>query len=216
MADPELRDLERRYRSAEALEDEVAWLRARLRAGDLTEANLELLVYCGHKAACEMLGEDPPLRPEHSYEWECGFTNWGEDVEVAMVFACAERALEHARAVEMDVALRTILCTKMEEFLSAARRWRRERSKADLTQMVALESELAGLYFDHPGNPLDEYHSFLFEKFGLVLEGRRVNRVTGPNCGGVGMYLGRIVGEQDATATILKGITAHVLGANPS
>lgn len=52
VSDANLRALERRFRETGSVEDEAAWLRARIQAGELKRTRLELAAYCGHEAAC--------------------------------------------------------------------------------------------------------------------------------------------------------------------
>lgn len=59
VSDARLRELERRWRETRAHEDELAWLRARLRAGELGPERLGLAAWCGHRAAREALEDDP-------------------------------------------------------------------------------------------------------------------------------------------------------------
>lgn len=52
MSSPEkLAELERRWRESKSPADEAAWLRERVKAGDLTEERLELAASCGHQGA---------------------------------------------------------------------------------------------------------------------------------------------------------------------
>lgn len=61
VSDADLRELERRFRETGSVEDEAAWLRARVKTGDLEQSKLELAAYCGHQAAVEAAGmTDPP------------------------------------------------------------------------------------------------------------------------------------------------------------
>ncbi len=57
MTDGALRALERRWRATGAVEDEAAWLAARLRAGVLAEARLRAAARLGHRAAQAALGD---------------------------------------------------------------------------------------------------------------------------------------------------------------
>ncbi len=56
--DDAVRAAERRHRVSGAREDEVAWLRERLRAGDLTPERCELAAFVGHPAAATVLERD--------------------------------------------------------------------------------------------------------------------------------------------------------------
>lgn len=51
MTDSHLRDLERRFRASGSVEDEAAWLRARVQAGELSQERLELASALGHRGS---------------------------------------------------------------------------------------------------------------------------------------------------------------------
>lgn len=51
MSDQKLRELERRWKESESVEDEAVYLRERVRVGGLTQDRLELAASCGHPAA---------------------------------------------------------------------------------------------------------------------------------------------------------------------
>lgn len=62
MSDEHLRELERRWKETGTVEDEAAWLKERVRVGDLTQERLELAAYLGHEAAqdiTESMGWSP-------------------------------------------------------------------------------------------------------------------------------------------------------------
>lgn len=59
MSDAELRELERRWSSGGDLEDEAAWLRARVRAGELDLDRLERAAAAGHEGAARALEREP-------------------------------------------------------------------------------------------------------------------------------------------------------------
>lgn len=63
MSDSSLREVERRFRASGSVEDEAAWLRARLQAGALEQSKLELAAYCGHPAALLALERKRESRP---------------------------------------------------------------------------------------------------------------------------------------------------------
>ncbi len=75
MADVDLRELERRFRASGLLEDEAAWLRARVQAGDLEQSRLELAAYCGHEVA--RLVSTPSAPPVDLEDWVRGLGRWG-------------------------------------------------------------------------------------------------------------------------------------------
>ncbi len=53
MSDSKLRELERRWRETGSVEDEAAYLRERVRVGDLTEERLEVAAYWGASGGSE-------------------------------------------------------------------------------------------------------------------------------------------------------------------
>lgn len=80
MTDARLRELERRFRLAGSVENEAAWLRARVQAGDLRPSNLELAAFCGHEAARRVVARPiPSLVIE--VEWLTLVHGFGENVE---------------------------------------------------------------------------------------------------------------------------------------
>lgn len=87
MSDARLRELERRWHESGALEDEVAFLNARVRAGDLLPMRVLQAAACGHEAA--LRASDAELPPPLSNAW----TAWlraepGElHARVALAFA---------------------------------------------------------------------------------------------------------------------------------
>ena len=56
VSDQRLRELERKWRETGSVEDEAAYLRERVRVGDLTQERLELAAYCGHEGAGRATG----------------------------------------------------------------------------------------------------------------------------------------------------------------
>ncbi|MGE0708062.1 MAG: hypothetical protein AB7T09_08645 [Planctomycetota bacterium] len=66
MSDEHLRELERRWKLSGAVEDEAALLRANVRAGSLSESDLELAAYLGHEAAGRVIG--PVVAPKDTVE----------------------------------------------------------------------------------------------------------------------------------------------------
>ena len=72
MSDQRLRELERRWRETGSVEDEAAYLRERVRVGDLTQERLELAAHCGHEGARRALGQEPiapPRSPSETTSW---------------------------------------------------------------------------------------------------------------------------------------------------
>ncbi|MGE0709047.1 MAG: hypothetical protein AB7N76_00135 [Planctomycetota bacterium] len=56
LTDSALRELERRFRASGDLDDEAAWVRARVKAGELEERRAELAALCGHAGAARATG----------------------------------------------------------------------------------------------------------------------------------------------------------------
>jgi len=54
VADADLQELERAWQASGSVEDEASYLRERVRTGDLSDSELELLAGCGHAAACRL------------------------------------------------------------------------------------------------------------------------------------------------------------------
>ena len=115
MSDARLRELERRFKESGLPADEEAWVRARVRAGDLDEARLQLLAYLGYPLA-RLLCERPPgwsCGPACGYleteggqvfahdrgceafvdHWSWGLAEWGAEVELRAALALVPPAL---------------------------------------------------------------------------------------------------------------------------
>lgn len=59
VTDTRLRELERRYKQSGTVKDEAAWLLERVRAGELTDAQLQLFALLGHQGAASAVGTVP-------------------------------------------------------------------------------------------------------------------------------------------------------------
>lgn len=70
MTDSDLRALERRFRSSGSIQDEVAWLRGRLQAGEVALDGLRLAALLGHEGARGALGEAAPQPTLVFREWD--------------------------------------------------------------------------------------------------------------------------------------------------
>ncbi len=82
MADHELRTRERRWRESGAPCDEVAFLLARVRAGDLAAEQLALAAFLGHDPAREALGAAAPVPPPDLAAWVYELSRWGPETSV--------------------------------------------------------------------------------------------------------------------------------------
>jgi hypothetical protein len=100
VSDQTLSDLERRWRTTDAIADEAVYLLERVRVGDLARERLDLAAYCGHEGAALILagsGEATPPVPETLTLWIDGLRRWG--LEVSARAAVALYALELRRSV---------------------------------------------------------------------------------------------------------------------
>lgn len=83
MSDAILRQLARRWHETKSIDDEVAYLRERVRAGDLVYEQLQLAAYCGNVAAGAVTGVCPG--PSEIVDWlrglrSMGRTSWVESI----------------------------------------------------------------------------------------------------------------------------------------
>ena len=84
MTDSRLQELKRAWKASGSVEDEAAYLRERVRVGDLTQERLELAAYCRHEAALRVLCQHvmpprpkpTPLESEHDH----GFSEWQKEL----------------------------------------------------------------------------------------------------------------------------------------
>lgn len=105
MSDSNLRDLERRFRASGSAEDEAAWLRARVQAGQLEERKLELAAYLGYGAARIATGEesDGVGASTDLQGWVLGLAGWGVEACGRVTVAAAVFDWEgHDYPVPMD------------------------------------------------------------------------------------------------------------------
>lgn len=94
MSDLSLRELERRWRNTGSLADEAAFLRERLRTGDLAQEHLEIAAYCGRKPAMQVAGIALPMTPVS----DCSDTiKWLENMPPVKHAVLVRAALEVAR-----------------------------------------------------------------------------------------------------------------------
>lgn len=86
MTDLSLRELERRFRESASVEDEVAWLRARLAAGKLDAHQVELAAFLGHPG-CALIRGEPQVRLEPK-EWAKRMVSLGSNAPAFALEAC--------------------------------------------------------------------------------------------------------------------------------
>jgi hypothetical protein len=84
-----------RWRASGLVEDEVAWLHERVRAGDLRVDALRLAAHLGHAASAKLVGSPTPCASPR---------RWADHVGVGGVEACIRAAVAAARAVARDHA----------------------------------------------------------------------------------------------------------------
>jgi len=88
-----LRELERRWQRSGALLDEVALLRGRVRAGELSPERLELAAFCGHAgagAACSSASQVPERDPQEAL---AALARWGKPAVVCVCVLAARTVL---------------------------------------------------------------------------------------------------------------------------
>lgn len=95
MSDGQLHELERRWRETRSTPDETAWLRERVRAGQLSEARLELAASCGHPAAERACGISSASAAPGLGEMLAGLARFGasESPVAAVAARCATLAI---------------------------------------------------------------------------------------------------------------------------
>jgi hypothetical protein len=91
VSDERLRELERRWKETGAVEDGAAWLRERVRVGDLTQERLELAAHCGHQAATTLTRGNPEALSLQ--EWLGTFPDGGDGAVTRLKIGLARAAL---------------------------------------------------------------------------------------------------------------------------
>lgn len=113
MTDSELRRLERVFRESGSVEDEAAWLRARVRSGEVSEERLRLAAYVGHQAAALSLGPENPERPEALDKWLRQLSShWDQE-------ACVRAALAAISVTPPEFRANA----RLAEVIALAERW---------------------------------------------------------------------------------------------
>lgn len=128
MIDEDVHELERRWRETGAVDDEAAWLRARVRTGALSHDCLRLAVWLGHPAAAAALADELEV-PSELDEWVRGLEMW------------------HPELVIIALAAAALACESPPAEGLAAWAWRR-LTGAESTEIVEFESgrgELEGV-----------------------------------------------------------------------
>ncbi len=94
MTDQDLRALHAKWKSSGAPADGAAYLRALVRSGSMTEAQLRVAALCGH-AGARYAVDDPGDQPSNPVEFVLALKDYGPEVYVRAAVA----ALEYARDV---------------------------------------------------------------------------------------------------------------------
>lgn len=107
MSDRRLRELERRWKESQSVEDEGNYLRERVRVGDLTEQQLALAAHWGHEGASRALGR--AWKPTDLWRLLSSpetRRSWFDDVE---------RLYGTARAIELVCNLGRVVASRWPE-----------------------------------------------------------------------------------------------------
>lgn len=128
MSDEKLRDLERRWKNTGRIEDEVAFLRERVRLGELDPARLELAAFLGHPASRLASGRSgkPDFETEDLHHGIAHMPRFGHEACVRALVAIGRAAMTHWHRAETipSEALRAaedfVLCPCSEHAAKAA------------------------------------------------------------------------------------------------
>jgi hypothetical protein len=114
VTESKLRELERRWKHSGALEDEVVYLRERVRAGLLDGERLELALRFGSEAAGEVLGRAPARLPGALRDWHNAVEALEEDARVQLCLSAGAACLEHLGGSEEREAGEALLAELRE------------------------------------------------------------------------------------------------------
>lgn len=128
--DDAVRAAERRYRASGALDDEVAWLRERLRAGELTRERCELAAFMGQPAATTALaldcaGHAACLRCSAGPAVMEGLAERGPEANLRAAVAAARWSMKFALSIDRSVftpSVRALVDAGLEQLRDAADR----------------------------------------------------------------------------------------------
>lgn len=116
MSDERLRELERRWKESETVEDEAAWLKERVRVGDLEWSRLELAACLGHEAAVAVA--PPGFKPSWGdWIYRLGTGHWGLESSLRAFVFLLEQSGIPANRDPFSAALQVILCPCNKEQL---------------------------------------------------------------------------------------------------
>ncbi|MEZ6187858.1 MAG: hypothetical protein R3F62_22965 [Planctomycetota bacterium] len=109
LSDTVLRELERRFRASGNVEDEAAWLRARVQAGELEPRKLELAAYCGCAGALRAMPDARLGRPLDVAKAVDLGEQWGSEVALrARAGVVARAVVAWESALSGDRSLREV------------------------------------------------------------------------------------------------------------
>ncbi len=158
MSDTKLRELERRWRDTGAVQDEAAWLKERVRVGDLSREVVELCALCGHEAALLVLPSPSGLTRLGTRMWEAVAGKWLSEP--------LRKVAGHEAAVRAAVAVARLVLPCAEELfpndprpsgaLRAAESWVRSRSsdhREAATRARSAASSAVAWYAGSGGGP---------------------------------------------------------------
>jgi hypothetical protein len=165
VADERLRSLERRFRATRSVEDEVEYLRERLRVGELDAQRLDLAATCGHDAA-RALSSRRPYDGDDLWVWgqrlgvaTDGSSGSSQAERINSTTTWAERAFARQVCVRACVAAAECVVDVAadelaRECLSVAQEWVKTRSHAAADRASAME-EAADEAYRRLMEPLD-------------------------------------------------------------
>ena len=133
MTDSRLQELKRAWEASGSVEDEAAYLRERVRVGDLTQERLELAAYCGHPAAAAILDPKVNRGPELLGKWIASLQRFGRATVLQSGLAAVELAASSARGRD----------PRLKDCIDLARRVVRQYPEVE--QRIALEVHDADL-----------------------------------------------------------------------
>ncbi len=141
MSDERLRELERCWQETKSLEAEAAWLRGRVRAGDLGEDKLRLASFLGHHAALVAAGGVPETLPDSAESSDAlvtvvsGLAAWGPEVVFRAGMAIASVVAHHWKHdLPTD--------TRFQEAYEAALAWLHSPSLLAAAEAIRLANRL--------------------------------------------------------------------------
>lgn len=154
MSDCRLRELERRWRETGSVEDEAAYLRERVRVGNLTEEKLELAAYCGHEGAMHATGACRRVAPiKTDAEWQAWVKElderWGASVSL-QAYAVGFAQVVLPRLAQNDEIRSSSYPSWAQGLIARLEAWVRDPSDQNLAAIRNYDLRCYGLV-DNPG-----------------------------------------------------------------